>query len=291
MPSLQGRGKLWGKAVPLTARCPFQALQQVAARATIAIKTTAFVPFNSLPLIWCSDQIQHTRSRRCWRKKPKHRREMFWQLYRLPPTDIGSYGAAFVPMLNSKSSFFENRVACIVKVAWVELFKDPRGLQLGISKALKGKPCTVCFHRFRRWLFLAASISRNPKLLHSRLGVWDKKQCYFTAAWCPMPAGAQFCTLPVAATRGEHSGPGGHRSLLEAISFASLFTSLAVKRVAELPRPWLSPRIPTVPASKNNSQPVSLLNIGDVRLQKGQWTGASYSLQAAGIFISSDLET
>lgn len=209
MPSLQGRGKLWGKAVPLTARCPFQALQQVAARATIAIKTTAFVPFNSLPLIWCSDQIQHTRSRRCRRKKPKHRREMFWQLYRLPPTDIGSYGAAFVPMLNSKSSFFENRVACIVKVAWVELFKDPRGLQLGISKALKGKPCTVCFHRFRRWLFLAASISRNPKLLHSRLGVWDKKQCYFTAAWCPMPAGAQFCTLPVAATRGEHSGRVG----------------------------------------------------------------------------------
>ena len=214
MPPLQGRGKLWGKAVPLTARCPFQALQQVAARATIAIKTTAFVPFNSLPLIWCSDQIQHTRSRRCRRKKPKHRREMFWQLYRLPPTDIGSYGAAFVPMLNSKSSFFENRVACIVKVAWVELFKDPRGLQLGIPKALKGKPCTVCFHRFRRCFFWPQAYQGTPNCCIVGW-VFGIKSNAISRQRCPMSAGAQFCTLPVAATRGEHSGPGGHRSLLE----------------------------------------------------------------------------
>ena len=52
-----------------------------------------------------------------------------------------------------------------------------------------------------------------------------------------MPAGAPFCTLSVG-------------SLLKAISFASLFASLAVKRVAELHRPWLSLRIPTVPGSK-----------------------------------------
>ena len=164
-------------------------------------------------------------------------------------------------------------------------FQGPAWFAARHSESAERQAMYSLFPQVPAVFFLAASISRNPKLLHSRLGVWDKKQCYFTAEVSNVGWG------PVAATRGEHSGPGGHRSLLEAISFASLFTSLAVKRVAELPRPWLSPRIPTVPASKNNSQPVSLLNIGDVRLQKGQWTGASYSLQAAGIFISSDLET
>lgn len=63
-------------------------------------------------------------------------------------------------------------------------------------------------------LVFAAHISRNSTLLHRRCGVWDKRQCYFTAVWCPMRAGAPLCTLSVAATKGKNSGPGGHRSFL-----------------------------------------------------------------------------